>query len=149
MSVRPYANSERRDLGMEVQTNLAIVGQPKLQVAVPRPVPFYPIWGEDASKFVEREKFIKGGIYKYLEVWKLRVSKDDIYARVMGLYVNYWENILGLLARVLLRQSPMLLEGFWPSSNWRANHVQASIPTSVDDDPEDLIVPPHCGLKNK
>jgi hypothetical protein len=43
----------------------------------------------------------------------------------------------------------MLLEGFWPSSNWRVNHVQASIPTDVDDDPEDPIVLPYCGSKNK
>jgi len=55
MSVRPYANNERRDPGMEVQTNLAIAGWPKLPVAVPKLVPFCPIWGEDASKFVERE----------------------------------------------------------------------------------------------
>jgi hypothetical protein len=55
MSVRPYANNERRDPGMEVQTNLAIAGRPKLPVAVPKLVPFCPIWGEDASKFVERE----------------------------------------------------------------------------------------------
>jgi hypothetical protein len=118
MSVRPYANNERRDLGMEVWTDLTIVGRLKLLVVVPKFVPFRPIWGEDASKFVEREKFIRGGISKYL-------------------------------ARDLLRQSPVLLEGFWPSSNWRANHVQASIPTCVDDDPENLVVPPHCGPKNK
>jgi hypothetical protein len=149
MSVRPHANSERRDPGMEVRTDLAIAGRPKFLVGVPKPVPFHPIWGEDASKFVEREKFIKGGISKYLEFWKLRVSKDGIYVRAMGPYVNYWENILGLLARVLLRQSLVLLEGFWPSSNWRANHIRASVPTGVDDNLEDLVVPPHCGLKNK
>ncbi len=85
----------------------------------------------------------------FLNIWKWRVSKDDIYARAMGPYVNYWENILGLLAKALLCQSPVLLEGFWPSSNWRVNHVQTSIPTSVVDDLEDPIVPPHCGPKNK
>jgi hypothetical protein len=56
---RPYANTERRDLGMDIWTDLAIVGQRKFPVAVPRPVPFRPIWGEDATKFVGREKFIR------------------------------------------------------------------------------------------
>ncbi len=103
---RPYANSERRDPGREVRTDLAIVGRPKLPIGVPKPVPYHPISGEDASKFVEREKFIRGGISNYLEFWKLGVSKDDIYARAMGPYMNYWENILGLLARALFRQKP-------------------------------------------
>jgi hypothetical protein len=43
----------------------------------------------------------------------------------------------------------VLLKGFWPLSNWRANNVQASISIGVDDDLEDLVVPPHCGPKNK
>ncbi len=59
-----------------------------------------------------REKFNRGGISKYLEFWKLRMSKDDIYARAMGPYVNYWENILGLLARALLRQSQCFWKAF-------------------------------------
>jgi len=108
---------------MEVRTDLAITGRPKFPIAVLKPIPFHPIWGENVSKFFKREKFIRGRIFKYLEFWKLRVLKDDIYARAMGLYVNYWENIFGLLARVLLRQSPVVLEGFWPLRNWRANHV--------------------------
>jgi hypothetical protein len=148
-SIRPYANNERRDPRMEVRIDLAIAGWPKLLVGFPKLVPFCPIWGEDAFKFVEKEKFIRGRISKYLEFWKLRVSKDDIYARTMGQYVNYWENILGLLARLLLHQSLVLLEGFWPSSNWKVNHVQASIPTSVNDDFKELVVPPHCDSKNK
>jgi len=55
----------------------------------------------------------------------------------------------GVVGKSFIAPKPVLLEGFWPSSNWRANHVQASIPTGVDDDPEDLVVPPHCGPKNK
>lgn len=75
------------------------------------------------------------------------MSKDDIYLRATGSYVNYWGHILGLLARALLHQSPMLLEGFWPSCNWKVNHVHASIPTSVDGGLEDPIVVLHCGSK--
>jgi len=37
------------------------------------------------------------------------------------------------------------LEGFWPSSNWRANYEHASIPTIVDVDLEDLVILPYCG----
>jgi hypothetical protein len=40
------------------------------------------------------------------------------------------------------------LEGFWPSSNWRANYECASIPTVVDVDLKDLVILPYCGLRS-
>jgi hypothetical protein len=41
-----------------------------------------------------------------------------------------------------------MLEGFWPSSNWKANYERASIPTIVNVDPEDLVIPPYYSLKS-
>jgi hypothetical protein len=41
-----------------------------------------------------------------------------------------------------------MLEGFWPSSNWRANYEHTFIPTVVDVDLEDLVIPPYYGLKS-
>jgi hypothetical protein len=53
------------------------------------------------------------------------------------------------LSRQLPLQSIILLEGFWPSSNWRSNYVRASVSTVMDVvDPEDPIQIPYCGPKN-
>jgi hypothetical protein len=75
------------------------------------------------------------------------MSKDDLYSRIISPYVKYWENILELLLRPIPWKSFVLLESFWPSSNWRANYEHASIPTVVDVDLEDPIIPPYCALK--
>jgi hypothetical protein len=37
---------------------------PKLPSGVPNLVPFHPIWGNDASKSIEKKKFINNGISK-------------------------------------------------------------------------------------
>jgi hypothetical protein len=50
----------------------------------------------------------------------------------MKLYVEYWEDILLYLSRPLPPQSTILLEGFWPSSNWRSNYVRVSLLTMMD-----------------
>jgi hypothetical protein len=42
-------------------------GHPKHPSGIPKPIPFYPIWRNDASKSIEKEKFINSGISKYLE----------------------------------------------------------------------------------
>jgi hypothetical protein len=63
------------------------------------PIPFCPIWGNDELKASEKERFISSEILKYTEFWKLGMSKDDLYFRVMSPYVKYWKNILELLSR--------------------------------------------------
>ncbi len=98
-------------------------GCPKLQSGVPNLVPFHCIWGNDASKSIEKEKFISNGISKYLEFWKLNIVRDEMYTKAMGTYIEYWEGILKCLLKPLPKQSPILLEGLWPSSNWKVNHV--------------------------
>jgi hypothetical protein len=40
------------------------------------------------------------------------------------------------------------LEGFWPYNNWRTNYEHESIPTIINVDPKDPIIPPYCGLRN-
>ncbi len=107
-------------------------------------VPFHPIWGNDELKVGEKERFINSKILKYIKFWKLGMSKDDSYFKVMGSYVKYWENILELLLKPIPWQSSILLEGFWPSNNWRANYEHASIPTIIDFDLEDPIIFPYC-----
>jgi hypothetical protein len=66
--------------------------------------------------------------------------QSSTYEMKMKLYVEYWENILLHLSRPLPPQSITLLEGFWPSSNWRSNYVRASLSiVMVIVDPKDTI----------
>jgi hypothetical protein len=44
---------------------------------------FHPIWGNDASKLVEKEKVFNSGISKYLELWKLNILIDETFAKAM------------------------------------------------------------------
>jgi len=74
--------------------------------------------------------------------------KDDLYSRVMGPYVKYWESILELLSRHIPHQSSILLEGFWLSNNWKINYECASIRTVVDVDPKDLVILPYYEPKS-
>jgi len=65
-----------------------VVGRAKLLAGVLNPVPFHLIWGINELMASEKERFINIGISKYIEFWKLVMSKDDSYTRVMGLYVK-------------------------------------------------------------
>lgn len=40
---------------------------------------------------IEKEIFISSDISKYLEFWMLNIVKDDMYAKAMGFYIDYWE----------------------------------------------------------
>jgi len=68
-------------------------GHPKLLTRIPKLVPFHPIWGNDASKSIEKEKFINCGILKYIEFWKLNILRDEMYARAMQELCNLTLNI--------------------------------------------------------
>ncbi len=56
-------------------------GCPKLLSGIPKLVPFYLIWRNDASKLVEKEKFINSGILKYLEFCKFNILRDEMYPK--------------------------------------------------------------------
>jgi hypothetical protein len=64
-------------------------GSPKLPSRVPSHVPHHPIWGHDAMRSVEREKFINAGLSKYVEFWKQGMEQSATYAMKMNLYVDY------------------------------------------------------------
>jgi len=56
---------------------------------------------------------------------------------------------LECLSKPISQQSPILLEGFWPTNNWKVNHVKFCIPSvPIFDDMEDSTIPPYCGPKN-
>jgi hypothetical protein len=46
------------------------------------------IWRNDELRVGEKEMFISSGILKYIEFWKLEMSKENSYSRVVGLYVK-------------------------------------------------------------
>jgi hypothetical protein len=124
-------------------------GHPKLPSGILKHVSFHPIWGNDAPKSIKKDKFINSGISKYLKFWKLNILKEEMYARVMKPYVEYWEGILKCLLKPIPQQSLILLKGFWLISNWKVNHVRFFIPSiPIFDDMEDLVIPLYYGPKN-
>jgi hypothetical protein len=64
-------------------------GFPKLPIGVYSHVPYGPIWGHDAVKLVEREKFINVGLCKYMEFWKQGFEQNATYAMKISPYVDY------------------------------------------------------------
>ncbi len=64
-------------------------GSPKLTTRVCSPIPYCPIWGHDAVRSMEKEKFINVGLSKYVEFWKKRIEQSTTYAMKMCPYVDY------------------------------------------------------------
>jgi hypothetical protein len=79
---------------------------------VPSPIPYHPIWGNDASRFMEREKFISVGLSKYVDVWKVGITQSSTYDMKMKPYVEYQEHILLCLSKLLFIQSSILWKPF-------------------------------------
>ncbi len=98
---------------------------------------------------MEREKFISARLSKYVDFWKVGIAQNLTYEMKMKLYMEYWKDTLLHLSRRLPLQSVILLEGFWPSSNWKSNYAKASLSIVMDVvDIEDPVQLPYCGLKN-
>ncbi len=73
--------------------------------------------------------------------------KDDTYACVMNPNVDYWKMLH--LSKSLPPQNLIILEGFWPSSNWRSNHARGFLPNTFDViDANDPIITPYYGPNN-
>jgi hypothetical protein len=67
----------------------------------------------------------------------------------MSSYVDYWEDILLHLSKPLPLQRSTLLEGFWPSNNWRFNYERVELlSTNQVTDLEDPVMCPYYGPKN-
>jgi hypothetical protein len=51
--------------------------------------------------------------------------KNEMYAKAIGPHIEYKEGLLeSHFSKPLPKQSPILLQGFEPFSNWKVNHVQ-------------------------
>ncbi len=79
-------------------------GCPKLPSEIPKPIPFCPIWGNDASKSMKEKKLINNDISKYLEFWKLNIVRNEMYAKAMP-YIEY--GIFKSLLKPLPKQNPI------------------------------------------
>jgi len=87
-------------------------GSPKLPIEVPNPVPYCPIWGQNAMRSMEKDKFINAGLSKHVEFWKQGIEQSATSVIKMSPYVDYWEDILLHLSKPLPIQGCTLLEGF-------------------------------------
>jgi hypothetical protein len=61
---------------------------PKLPIGVSNLNLYHPIWGNDASRLVEREKFISSGPSKYVDFWKVGIMQSSTYKMKMKPYVE-------------------------------------------------------------
>jgi hypothetical protein len=124
-------------------------GSLKLPIKVPNPIPYHPIWGHDVVRLVEREKFINARLSKYVEFWKQCIDQNTTYAMKMNLYVDYWEDVLLHLPKPLPTRRSILLEGFWPSNNWKLNYARVELSfTRPVVDLKDLVNHPYYGPTN-
>jgi hypothetical protein len=124
------------------------LGHPKLLQGLPNHVPFCPIWGNDATKSIDKAKMINNRLLKYVEFWKMGMCKDEIYVMKLHSYVAYWENILKFLSNPLPLQNSTLLEGFRLPAIGGLIMCKVPIPPIVDVDVENLVITPYCGPKN-
>jgi hypothetical protein len=65
------------------------LGHPKLPKTLPNLVSFDFISGSDATKLIEKEKFINIKHFKYMEFWGIRMCKDEPYVQKLGPYLDY------------------------------------------------------------
>jgi len=84
------------------------------------------------SRLVERKKFINVGLSKYVDFWKVEITQSLTYEMKMKSYMEYWEDILLHLSRTFPLKGATILEGFWPSTNWRSNFAKDSLSTIMD-----------------
>jgi len=67
----------------------------------------------------------------------------------MSLHMDYWEEVLLRLSKPLPIQRSTLLEGFWPSSNWKLNYAKVELLSMMQVvDSEDMANCPYCGPNN-
>ena len=141
-------------------------GTPMLPEGVPDPVSLRPLWGNivvdctkknqekelvRAGECLTKQNFIQQGIAKYINVWKIMMARDAMYAKDMAVYIHYWERLHSEITSPVPPTPTELQEGFWPITNWQRDHanimssgvgLDVSSDTTLEDDPEPY---PYCG----
>ena len=107
-------------------------GTPMLSEGVPDPIRLRPLWENVvvdctkknhekdlvwAGECLTKQSFIQQGIAKYIDVWKLMMARDAMYAKDMAAYVHYWERLYSEITSPVPSTPVELQEGFWPKTN--------------------------------
>ncbi len=95
------------------KTNLD--NSPKLPIGVPNLVLYRPIWGNDASRSLKKEKFISSRVSKYMDFGKVGIAQNSTYEMKMKLYVEYWE----MFCCICQDHYCFKVQFFWRASNLR------------------------------
>jgi hypothetical protein len=80
---------------------------------------------------VEKKMFISSGISKYVDIWKVGIVQSSTYEMKMKLYVELGRCFV-VFVKIITTSKSTLLEGLWPSSNWRFNYVKVALSTVMD-----------------
>ncbi len=122
-------------------------GHPKLLQGLPNHVPFCPIWGNDATKSIDKEKFINNKLFKYVEFWKMGMCKDE---SMLWSLVCMW-----LIGKSSLNycqiHCPFKIQPSWKVHLPTIGSLimcKVPIPPIVDVNLEIPIITPYCGPKN-
>ncbi len=62
----------------------------------------------------------------------MEIAQSLTYEMKMKPYMEYWDDILLHLSRLLPPQSAIPLEGFWPLNNWRSNYARVLLSIVMD-----------------
>ncbi len=101
---------------------------PKLPNRIPSPILYHPIWGNDASRLMEREKFINFNLSKYMDFWKVGIAQNSTYEMKVKMCVEYWEDVLLHLSKSLPFQSTILF--YAPLSSQMDSTLNLKVKTS-------------------
>ena len=142
-------------------------GQPMFPTGYPKPTPFKPVWGsevpdpkgnqekarEKAHKATMNKGFILSGLEKHIQYWRNGMAKCDGFATAFGPYIEYWKRVLSELKELLPEPPPELLEGYWPTHDWRVMDQEASSQGTrvnpLDSNLEEEELEPYCGPANE
>ena len=135
-------------------------GTLKLPEGVHSPIPLWLLWAniivDHTKKNQQKEliwtdeclmkrSFIQQGIAKYIDVWKLMLERDAMYAKDMASYIHYWERKYSEITRLVPSTLTVLQKGFWPMTNCQQDHACSmsswdwawfSLDTTLEDDPK-------------
>jgi hypothetical protein len=89
------------------------LSHPKLPQGFPNLIPFHLIWGNDATKSINKFFLSMTG---FLNIWSFKsllgCARMKPIRIKLGPYMDYWENIFELLLNPLPTQNSTHLEGF-------------------------------------
>jgi hypothetical protein len=112
------------------------------------PIPFRPIWGKEATKFINKEKKSTTIILNMWSFgrWGCARMKPILESLVLTWLIGKTSlSCCQILCPFKIQPSRKV---FGVLTIGRSNHVQGGIPPIVDVDLKNLVITPYYGLKN-